>query len=141
MNSPGSFLRHTLVRYILTGILNTFFGLGIIYLLKWAMAFSDISANLCGYLLGFIMSFFLNKKWTFKFQGTSHRTFLKFSLLVVMAYATNLAFVVLAVDHWNFGGYMAQAVGIFPYTAINYFGSKYWVFRECKQGICTFESP
>ena len=104
------------------------------------MAFSDVSANICGYLLGFMLSLFLNKNSTFQFQGAGHRTFLKFLLLVVTAYATNLALVVLAVDYWKVSGYLAQTLGSFPYAAINYLGSKYWVFREKTAGIRTFES-
>ena len=128
-----SIFQHTLARYLLIGLLNTFVGLGIIFFLKWAVSFSDILANLCGYIIGFIVSFFLNKNWTFQFQGANHITVLKFALLVILAYVANLAIVVFTVGHWEINGYIAQAMGIFPYTAINYLGSKYWVFRA-RQG-------
>ena len=56
-------------RYLLVGGVNTIAGLLIIYACKWFMGLGDIKANLIGYLCGFVLSFVLNKQWTFRFTG------------------------------------------------------------------------
>ena len=49
----------TLIRFLLVGLFNTVCGLSIIFFLKWALNFGDISSNLIGYLLGFYISFYI----------------------------------------------------------------------------------
>lgn len=118
----------TLGRFALVGIANTFIGLAVIYLLKWLSPAGDSLANLAGYVVGFIFSFTFNRKWTFQFRDATWVTFLKFAFVVSTGYLVNLGIVLLAVNGLHFNAYLAQAMGILPYSAVTYLGCRYFVF-------------
>jgi len=46
------------------------------------------------------------------------------------AYLANLAVVLQAVHGLGLNPYYAQAIGVAPYTAVGYLGSKFFVFRR-----------
>ena len=121
-------LRATLGRFALVGVANTFIGLGVIYLLKWLSPAGDALSNLVGYVVGFIFSFTFNRKWTFRFRDATWVTFLKFAIVVGVAYVVNLGIVLLAVHGLHLNAYAGQAMGILPYSAVTYLGCRYVVF-------------
>jgi putative flippase GtrA len=118
----------TLLRFAIVGVANTLLGLSIIYSLKWLFAAGDASANLIGYAIGFVASFFLNRQYTFRFRGSTAMTFVKFGSVVVAAYLINLAIVLTAARGFQLNGYLAQALGVLPYAGVTYLGCKYFVF-------------
>ena len=58
------------LRYSLVGLLNTALGLLVIWGLMLA-GFGPYSANVAGYAVGLVLSFFLNRAWTFHAQRES----------------------------------------------------------------------
>ena len=127
LSIAGLIGRFTLVRFLLVGVFNTLLGLGIIYTLKYAFGVHDAVANLIGYAIGFVASFFLNRQYTFRFRGATIGTFVKFGTVVAAAYLVNLSVVMLAVSS-GVDSYLAQALGVLPYTAVTYLGSRHFVF-------------
>jgi putative flippase GtrA len=119
----------TLARYLTVGLLNTCVGLGIIYLGLYLLGLGDVAANVTGYAVGIVLSFVLNKHWTFVNKGQSTPQFLRFLLVTAVAYAVNLTSVVVLIKVFGTNNYIAQALGIGPYTMIGYFGSRLFVFR------------
>lgn len=118
-----------LLRYLVTGVANTTVGLSIIFACKLTMDLSDGLANLIGYAFGIILSFFLNRKWTFRFRGAGSPAFLRYLLVLAVAYLCNLATVLAAIS-FEINTYFAQTMGVVPYTLIGYFGSRYYAFSE-----------
>jgi putative flippase GtrA len=57
----NNLLRYSFLKYLFVGIINTLFGVGIIFIMKWYFNFGDIIANILGYSCGISLSFFLNK--------------------------------------------------------------------------------
>jgi putative flippase GtrA len=53
----------------------------------------------------------------------------RFVLVVVVAYLANIATVYVALG-LAINGYLAQAVGIVPYTVVGYLGAAFFVFRN-----------
>lgn len=94
------------------------------------MEFDDFKSNLIGYSCGLMMSFFLNKKWTFHHHGRVFPTAMRFLLAFLVSYMTNLMTVYWVRDDIGLNSYLAQAIGIVPYTFIFYLASRYYVFRE-----------
>jgi putative flippase GtrA len=115
-------------RFLSVGMLNMLVGLMVIYAAKWWLAMGDVAANALGYGAGLVLSFTLNSRWTFGYQGAQLPALLKFLLVAALAYAMNLLTVLLAL-RLGVNGYLAQALGIPPYTLTTYFASKYLVFR------------
>ena len=116
-------------KFSLVGLLNTFFGLFIIFLAKWA-GLDDITSNLTGYACGIILSFSLNSRWTFNYEGDRLRAFIIFVAITVLAYIANLVTVLLLINLLYINSYLAQSLGIFPYFLISYYGSKNLAFSK-----------
>lgn len=117
-----------IVRFGLVGVANTALGLAMIYCAKF-VGLGDIGANLFGYCCGILLSFQLNSRWTFRFQGRLTTAFVVFCLVLLVSYLLNLAVVLLAIRMLQMNSYLAQAIGIIPYTLASYAGCRYLVFR------------
>ncbi len=115
-------------RFLLVGVANSTIGLSIIFLLKW-LGCSDITANVFGYATGLIVSFALNRKWTFDHSGSVLPAAWRFLLVFAIAYLANLLTVLALVRLVQMNAYAAQILGVPPYTAIFYVGSRYFAFR------------
>jgi putative flippase GtrA len=117
-------------RFVVVGFINTFAGLSIIYVLIWLFPIGDVAANLIGYGVGIIVSFFLNGRWTFAFHGSMARAAPRFVAVLVLAYLANLATVTIATNVLSLNRFVAQAMGVLPYALVSYFGSKHFVFTK-----------
>lgn len=116
-------------RFLSVGVLNMVVGLLVIYACKYFFQAGDVTANAIGYAAGLTTSFTLNSRWTFDYHGPQWPALVKFLLVAALAYAMNLL-TVLALIHWaGVNGYLAQALGIPPYTLTTYLASKFIVFR------------
>lgn len=123
-------LDHTFVRFILVGAVNSLSGLSVIYIAKYLFSADDVSANLVGYGVGIIFSFFLNRKWTFCHHEFVISAFARFLVIFLIAYTANLLTLLFSTNILKINAYLAQAVSILPYTLVGYFGSKYYAFRK-----------
>lgn len=124
-------------RFLIVGLANTFTGLLIIYSCKWLLEMGDVSANMVGYGIGMLLGFLLNKLWTFSHIGRLWVALLRYLVVIACAYIFNLTTVLYAIGDLHLNSYLAQALGVIPYTAISYFGSRYFAFKKeiCKEAI------
>lgn len=121
-------LQHSAVRFCLVGLVNTAVGLGLIYACKFLLGFADVPANLVGYIIGLMVSFTLNSRWTFRYDGPLWPAALRFLLTFVVAYTANIATVLLLIDGAGVNAYLAHAVAVVPYTSTFYLLSRFMVF-------------
>ncbi len=117
------------VRFLSVGVANTLVGLSVIYLAKFFFGADDLIANAVGYSVGVVVSFALNSRWTFNYRGPHLPAVAKFLVVTLAAYGMNLLTVMTAIHSIDLNGYIAQAIGILPYTVTSYLASKYLVFR------------
>jgi putative flippase GtrA len=115
-------------RFLSVGVLNMVVGLLVIYACKWFFHAGDVAANAIGYGAGLVNSFVLNSRWTFRFQGPQLPALIKFLIVALVAYVANLLTVMLLI-RYGVDSYLAQALGIPPYTLTTYVASKFIVFR------------
>jgi len=118
----------SVVRFAVVGLSNTLCGLAIIYAAKYVAGMDDVPANILGYAIGTLLSFTLNKRWTFRYRGPNARAFVRFVLVMMTAYLLNLL-TVLGALKLGVDGYVAQALGVIPYAAFGYFASRHLAFR------------
>lgn len=119
---------NTILKFLVVGVLNTLLSLVIIFGLKYFYSFSDVVANLNGYIAGLICSFILNKKWTFNHTGQVSITIFKFILTFAIAYIANIIFVLLLIKS-GVNAYLSHLIAMPIYTVIFYIGSKFFVFK------------
>jgi putative flippase GtrA len=123
-------INKTLIRFLFVGLFNTLVGLSIIFFLKWALNFGDISSNLIGYILGFFISFYMHGRWTYNYTGVIKNVIIKYLFIVVIGYLSNLGTVLLLIEVFQLNTYFAQFFGIFPYVLIVFTGGKFFVFKN-----------
>jgi len=116
------------VRFMIVGVANTTLGLTIIYTMS-AFGASAIVANATAYFFGLVLSFVLNRQWTFGHSGEPIAAAARFLLVFALAYLCNLGTVLGAMHFFDLNHYFAQALGIPPFTLIFYFGASAFAFR------------
>jgi putative flippase GtrA len=116
-------------RFLSVGMLNLVGGLLVIYACKWLFSAGDVAANAIGYGAGLISSFALNSRWTFAYRGPRLPALIKFLLVALVAYGMNLLTVLILIQQLELNSYLAQALGIPPYTLTTFLASKFIVFR------------
>ena len=117
------------IRYNLVGFINTVVGFGLIMLLMY-MGVDAVGSNAIGYGIGAILSYFLNKHYTFTYKNNSMRVAIKFFGVLGVAYLLN--YMVLTILLKTINPYIAQAVSAVVYTLSAFIMMKFLVFRNPK---------
>ena len=73
-------------KFILVGILNTVVGMGLQFLFFNLCGWNEWISSLVGYILGSILSYFLNKYFTFKNKDKGWKPIVKFALNIAVCY-------------------------------------------------------
>ena len=130
MLSQRRIFKFSFTKYLFVGVINTFFGLVVIFAAKLLLDMGDIYANLSGYGCGILLSYALNSRWTFNYTGSHLWAFYKFLLITIIAYFVNLFVVMTAINDIGLNSYISQALGVPPYVIISFLMSKYLVFKN-----------
>ena len=117
------------VRFGAVGLVNTFSGLLVIYSLKYLAGTSDVKANAIGYAVGMLVSFSLNRRWTFAHRGAPSRSIVRFLAAMLVSYGVNLLTVLVALRGLGLNAYVAQVLGVVPFTITSFLLCKFWVFK------------
>ena len=125
----------TLLKFIAVGAVNTLVGSAIMFGLYNAAGMSYWFSSACNYVFTSILSFFLNKYFTFGVRLWSARMILAFILTIGASYliaygaARPLVNLLLAESPQNLRENLALLVGMCFFTGINYLGQRFFVFR------------
>lgn len=126
----------TVVRFLLVGVINTLVGCGAMFLLYNLAHWSYWLSSAANYVLGGVVSFFLNKYFTFRKRKWSWKQAGRFAINVavcwLLAYglAKPLVLAVLEGRPVWLQENGAMAVGMCLYTALNYLGQRFFAFRK-----------
>ena len=129
------FFDPSMLRFLLVGVVNTLVGAGIMFLLYNLAGCSYWLSSAANYIVGGVVSYFLNKYYTFKNTERSWKQVLRFALNVaacwLLAYgiAKPLALRLLAGFDEKLQTNAAMLAGLCLYTALNYLGHRFFAFR------------
>lgn len=119
--------------YCLVGVINTFIGFGIIFILTFVGILPEL-ANFLGYCIGIVCSFFLNSKITFaKNKVSKNKGLLKFATSMGVVYLVNLVALFLSYRIFGLNVYLSQILAGGSYTLCGFLLSKFFVWREDKR--------
>jgi len=118
-----------LLRYAVVGVLNTAIGLGTILVLQAATALGPYWCNACGYAAGLLVSFLINRAWTFGTRDRAIERAVRFLLAFAVAYAANLAMLFASVTYLHLGVVVAQVAANIVYSLLFFALCKLVVFR------------
>src|SRR5690606_21552457 len=79
-------LKHSFVKFLLVGILNTCVGLAVMYTCLSVLHLNYWVSTFIGNAIGAIVSYFLNKKFTFQSNAPTASSMLKFVIVIAVCY-------------------------------------------------------
>jgi putative flippase GtrA len=128
----------TFITFLIVGVVNTAFGTAIMFVLYNAFGCSYWVSSFCDYFFGSILSYFLNKHFTFHYQGTDWRSIVKFALNIVVCYLIAYSLALPLTRHALESLYLsktvvenvAMVVGTGLFMVINYLGQKFFAFKK-----------
>lgn len=124
-----------LFRFIIVGVINTIVGTTIMFGLYNLFGCSYWFSSAMNYILTSILSFFLNKYFTFKNTERSIKQVLRFALNIaicyLLAYGIAKPLVLLALSSTNerFQNNIAMLVGMCLFTGFNFLGQRFFAFK------------
>ena len=125
-----------IIRFILVGVVNTLVGAGTMFLLYNLGHCSYWLSSIMNYIVGSICSFFLNKYFTFKKNEFKLNETVRFIINILLCYivayglARPFARMVLSNQSITVQDNIAMLGGMVVFTALNYFGQKFFVFKN-----------
>ncbi len=126
-------------KFLLVGILNTLVGNGLSFLLLNVAGWGYWLSSSVSYALASVMSYFLNRYFTFKYAGKGWGVVLRFALNIAVCYglayglAQPLVETLLSGLAPKWQENIAMLVGMGLFVAFNYLGQRFFAFREEKK--------
>ena len=132
------FLSREFLTFLVVGVVNTLFGTAIMLVLYNVFGCSYWVSSFCDYFFGSILSYFLNKHFTFHYQGTDWRSIVKFALNIIVcyliAYSLALPLTRAALESLQLSKpvveNVAMLVGTVLFMVINFLGQKFYAFKS-----------
>lgn len=131
-------------KFIMVGILNTLVGMGLQFLFFNLCGWGEWLSSIVGYILGSILSYFLNKHFTFKNKEKGIKPVIKFAVNIAVCYG--LAYgIAIPLVNWvctvnsvtmfgwtveKFAGNASMLIGSCLFVAFNYIGQRFFAFKE-----------
>ena len=131
-----SLIDDKLLRFVIVGIVNTLVGAGIMFGLYNIAGCSYWISSAANYLMASILSYALNKKFTFRYSGQLLTSGIRFALNIAVCYlvaygiAKPLAIWVLEGGSKAVQENVAMLVGMCIFTGLNYLGQRLLVFKD-----------
>ena len=126
----------TTIKFILVGIVNTLVGTGVMFLMYNLLLASYWISSASNYIIGSIVSYVLNKYFTFQNNEKSFAMIIKFVINISICYlaaygvAKPLVRMVLSVASICLQENLAMLVGMGLFVVLNYFGQRFIVFKK-----------
>ena len=139
-----SLLDPTLFRFILVGLVNTAVGYGVmfgLYNLAGLHTWGDTGywlSSATNYIVGSVVSFFLNKHFTFRSREKGAGVVLRFALNIAVCWALAYGLAkpvmvwLLSGTGWSqqLQGNLSMLAGSGLFVFLNYFGQRFFAFRS-----------
>lgn len=128
----------TTLKFIIVGIINTLVGTGVMFFMYNIVHTSYWISSMANYIIGSIVSYFLNKYFTFQSNEKSFKEIIYFVINISICYlisygiAKPLVYYILNDISRNLQDNIAMLVGMCLFVVLNYFGQRFFVFKESK---------
>lgn len=135
MNKLRGLIDRRLAKFLLVGVINTLVGTAIMFGLYNLAHCSYWVSSAANYILTSILSFFLNKYFTFGSREKSVREVVRFAVNIAVCYllaygmAKPLCIAVLAGASSVVRDNVSMLVGMSLFTGFNYLGQRFFAFR------------
>lgn len=138
-NRIKKWLDFTTIKFIIVGIINTVVGTSVMFILYNIFSVGYWMSSAANYIIGSIVSYFLNKYFTFQNREKSFKQIILFviniSLCYIIAYGVAKPMVAFILNQYNekIQGNISMLVGMGLFVILNYFGQRLVVFRQSEK--------
>lgn len=138
MKRLKKYLDPSVFRFLLVGVVNTLLGTAIMFVFYNVFHFGYWFSSASNYVLASILSYFLNKNYTFRSPARGWRPFFRFafhiSLCYLLAYgiAKPLMNLLLGEASQVVRENIAMLTGMGLFVLFNYLGQRFFVFKDDK---------
>lgn len=126
----------TTIKFLMVGVINTLVGTGVMFVFYNVFGLSYWISSASNYIVGSIVSYFLNKYFTFQNKEKSWKQLLKFviniSICYLVAYgmAKPIVAYILSGQTKKVQDNISMLVGMGLFVVLNYFGQRLFVFKK-----------
>lgn len=130
------FYDKTFLKFIIVGIINTIVGAGIMFALYNIFYCSYWFSSIMNYVVGSVVSFFLNKYFTFKSKSFSFKEVIYFIINIAVCFfiayglAKPFAMYILSGYSVSVQENTAMFIGMVIFTGLNYLSQRFIVFKK-----------
>lgn len=123
-------IEHTFFRFALVGLANTAVGYGTILLLHYSLGWSPTVANAGGYAVGVLLSYSINRTFTFNSSRSHVQAVPRFVVAAAGSFMLNLLVLHASLSTLGLPVGLAQALAVGSYTVAFYLSNRFLVFRD-----------
>lgn len=116
-------------RYIIVGVLNTLLGYCVIFSCMYLAGMSPEASNVAGYAVGLVVSYMLNRNFTFNSTQARRKEIVRFVAVFAVAYALNFAALLALIHQFGMHKGLSQIVAGMIYVGSSFLMNKYYVFK------------
>ena len=130
------FFDKTFIKFIIVGVLNTLFGTTVMFVCYNLFHLGYWVSSAANYILGSILSYFLNKHFTFENKEKGLKPILRFTINIIVCYglaygiAKPLVKIILSSFSKTFVDNCAMLTGTVLFVGFNYIGQRFFAFKE-----------
>lgn len=122
-------MRKEFTRYFIIGISAFFADVGSLYFLKEYVHLSPTVSVVINQPILITAVFLLNKHWSFRAGGLTHRQMIKFCILAIFNYLFSVVWIYLLHDKFGVYYLYARTLNIAASVAWNFLLYKHWVYK------------
>lgn len=126
--------------FLVVGVVNTLFGLSVYYFCYNVLSAGYWPSSIADYVLGSVLSYFLNKRFSFHYQQTDWRSIGRFTLNIVVCFTIAYA-IARPMTRWGLSVVglplstlwienMAGLTGTGLFMILNYLGQRFFAFKK-----------
>lgn len=130
------FTDKTFLKFVMVGMVNTAVGTTIMFVFYNVFHLNYWVSSASNYFFGSIVSYLLNKNFTFKYHEQGHSSLLRFTINILVCYF--LAYgIAKPLMMWLLNSYstiiqenVSMALGMCLFVVFNYLGQRFFAFRH-----------
>lgn len=124
------------MKFAMVGVINTIVGTTVMFVFYNVFHFSYWVSSASNYIIGSIISYLLNKNFTFRFKEQKYWSLLRFVLNILTCYL--LAYgIAKSLMHWILTGFsqtiqenVSMMLGMGLFVVFNYLGQRFFTFKK-----------
>ncbi len=136
------FTDKTFVKFVLVGMVNTLIGTTVMFVFYNVFHLSYWVSSASNYIFGSMVSYLLNKHFTFHYQEKGYTSFCRFTLNILVCYlmaygiAKPLMHAILSNTSIEVQENVSMAVGMCLFVVFNYLGQRFYTFKKDSIQMC-----